>query len=123
MTAALSIVLRSAFAEPRSFSPTSCGVRAAVAGSYTVLSVELSAAVSITSTTGASNAVPAASAIMTTTLHTSMTTISRTRSNRSAITPPYAPKTIAGTNRTTVDAPTHAVDPVSSKIQTTRATL
>ena len=50
-------------------------------------------------------------------------TISRTRSNRSASTPPYAPRSSAGTNRPTVAAPTQAGEWVWSKMNTARATL
>ena len=49
--------------------------------------------------------------------------MSRTRSNRSASTPPYALNSRAGTKRATVAAATQPADPVSSRSQTASATL
>ena len=47
----------------------------------------------------------------------------RTRSKRSASTPPYTLITRAGAKRATVEAATQPAEPVSSSSHTTRATL
>jgi len=88
-----------------------------------VLNAELTTAVAMTTSTGRPSAVSTASATMRTAPRTSSTTISRTRSYRSATTPPYGLNKKAGTILAMVAAPTQAGDPVSSKIQTARATL
>ncbi len=53
----------------------------------------------------------------------SITHITRTCSKRSAITPPYAENTRAGTNRQTVAAAIQLGEPVSSISHTASATL
>ena len=78
----------SAFAAARSFSLASCGTRAAVAGEYTTCTVAVTAASAIASQTGAPLAATATIPSCAAHAARSDVTSSRTRSKRSAITPP-----------------------------------
>ena len=72
---------------------------------------------------GTSSAISTAMATITRQRMRSRQIISRTRSNRSASTPPYALNNSAGTKRQTAATATQPVEPVASMIHTTSATL
>ncbi len=108
MIAMFSTVLVSALAAASSRSGTACGVIAATAGWYIIEIIELSPANTMASSTGPFSATMTVSTVMSIAQTRSRLTISLTRSNRSANTPPYAPNSSDGTNRPMVAAPIHA---------------
>ena len=101
-----------AFAPGRSASRTRRGVVAEVAGRYGAPAAVASAASTGTTTIGKRAAAASASASISTSLIRSQATITRRRSNRSAIAPPTGPKTTIGMTRAAVATPAQSADPV-----------
>ena len=93
---------------------TISGVTAATAGSYGVITSEVSAAQATMAMTGASATTRSTRPACVVAASRSQVAIVRTRSKRSAITPAYALKTSEGTNRAIPAAPTQPSDPVRS---------
>jgi hypothetical protein len=88
MIATLLIVSSIALPAARSSSPSSCGSMAAVAGSYVDAVTDSVAAMAIAAQAGALAATATANPLINANRRRSAATITRTRSNRSATTPP-----------------------------------
>jgi hypothetical protein len=84
---------------------------------------DVSAAITIASTTGPFSTATTASAVWKTSAMASRVTMRRTRSIRSATSPPSGLATSAVRNRVIDAAATHAGECVALKTNTTRATL
>src|SRR5579864_433256 len=110
-------------AAARCSSPTTTGVVARAAGSYDDVLTDVRAASTIARTTGPFSAATTASAAWKLSASTSSVTMRRTRSTRSAISPPIGLVTSAVRKRVIEAAATHAGEWVALKTNTTRATL